>query len=149
MPASDQIFTTNVSTNPPKETAPKRLLVVEDESLIALMMAEQLVELGYTVVGPAFTISEARHLAGVASIEAALVDLNLHGVLADEIADILSRRQIPFIFITGYSDPPPGFYENVDVLHKPFQLDHLRQAVEGMLAKPPVDGRAAVAPKNS
>jgi CheY-like chemotaxis protein len=69
------------------------VLVVEDESLVALLMAEQLAELGYTVIGPAFTMSEARRLASLASIDAALVDLNLHGILADEIADILARRE--------------------------------------------------------
>src|SRR5258708_7329685 len=77
----------------------RRLLVVEDECLIALNMVEQLTELGYAVVGPAFTIAEARHLAAVAAIDAAVVDLNLHGVFAEEVADILALREIPFLFV--------------------------------------------------
>jgi CheY-like chemotaxis protein len=116
----------------------KRVLVVEDESLLALLMAEHIVELGYLAVGPACTISEARHLATAASFECALLDLNLNGVISHEIADILSRRQIPFMFVTGYTKPPVGIYDNVPVLHKPFQLDDLRYAVEGMLVKPSV-----------
>jgi CheY-like chemotaxis protein len=117
-------------------TAPtRRVLVVEDEALVALMMADQLAELGCSVIGPAFSISEARRLANVASIDAALVDLNLQGILADEIADILARREIPFHLVTGYSDPPPARYKNVEVLHKPFQQNDLRLAVEGMLVK--------------
>lgn len=111
-------------------TEPKRLLIVEDESLIAMMMADQLVELGYIIVGPAFTIAEARHLASDASIDAALVDLNLNGVLAEEVAEILSRRGIPFLFITGYEQPPSGFYENIGCLNKPCPIDDLRSAIE-------------------
>jgi len=119
-----------------KPTAPaKRVLVVED-GLIALVMAEQLVEFGYIVAGPAFTISEARHLATAAPIDAALLDVNLGGILGDEIADILSRRQIPFVFVTGYNGPPMTGYKNADVLHKPFALADLRYAVEAMLVQP-------------
>jgi CheY-like chemotaxis protein len=119
-----------------RDTAPtKRVLVVEDEALVALMMADQLAELGCAVICPAFSITEARRLASVASIDAALVDLSLHGILADEVADILVRRGIPFHLVTGYSDPPPVRHKNVEVLHKPFQLNDLRLAVEGMLVK--------------
>jgi CheY-like chemotaxis protein len=116
----------------------KRVLIVEDESLVALLMAEQIVEFGYLAVGPACTISEARHLATAASFEGALLDLNLNGVISHEIADILSSRQIPFVFITGYAMAPVGIYENVPVLPKPFLLDELRYAVEGMLAVDPL-----------
>jgi hypothetical protein len=89
-----------------------------------MMMAEQVPQLGYTVVGPAFTISEARDLAVRASIDGALLDMNLDGILSHEIADILSDRQIPFAFITATMRRRPGFgpYTNIDVLHKPFQL---------------------------
>jgi hypothetical protein len=83
----------------------------------------------------AFNMPEARRLASVALIDAALVDLNLHDILADEIADILARREIPFHLVTGYSDPPPARYKNVEVLHKPFQQNDLRLAVECMLVK--------------
>ena len=100
---SDQPFQTNVSR-------PKRVLVVEDETLVALMMADHLVELGYNVVGPAFTISEARHLAELATLDAAIIDVRLHGIFAGEVADTLSRRQIPFMFITGYERPPPQIH---------------------------------------
>jgi CheY-like chemotaxis protein len=139
MPAPNQTLPTHEPTPPSK-----RLLVVEDESLIALLIADQLVELGYTVVGPAFTISQALRLAQGASIDAALLDLNLDGVFTGEVADILSRRQIPLLFITGYGQPPTGRYQTADVLRKPFVLNDLRHAVEGMLAKLSGDIRAAV-----
>jgi CheY-like chemotaxis protein len=109
------------------------VLVVEDEPIVALLMADQLIELGYNVVGPASTISEARHLAETASLDAAIIDLRLHGIFSGEVADTLSRRQIPFLFITGYDRPPPGFHEGVGFLNKPFQLDDLRRAVQGLV----------------
>jgi CheY-like chemotaxis protein len=115
----------------------KRVLVVEDEAFLALLMADQVSELGYRVVGPACTMPEARCLAQMAPIDGALLDLNLHGVLSHEIADILSRRKIPFAFITGYDEPPAGAYTDIDVLHKPYELISLARAIEDMLTKPP------------
>jgi len=125
----------NMSPLPiPKPSArPKRLLIVEDESLVALIMADQIVELGHIAVGPACTMTEARHLASSSMIDGALVDLNLHGVLSHEIADILSQRQIPFIFITGYNELPAGIDKSIGVLQKPFQLFDLGRAIEGVL----------------
>jgi two-component SAPR family response regulator len=112
----------------------RRLLIVEDECLIALNMVEQLTELGYAVVGPAFTIAEARHLAAVASIDAAVVDLNLRGVFAAEVADILAFRKIPFRFITGYSELPDRRFRDISILTKPLQILDLHRAVDDMLA---------------
>jgi two-component SAPR family response regulator len=100
------------------------------------MLAEQLSEIGYIVVGPAFELKEARQLAEVSSIDAALLDLNLHGLFAGQVADILARRQILFLFITGYDRPPAGFHENIGFLNKPFQTAELRRAVEGLLSFP-------------
>jgi CheY-like chemotaxis protein len=112
-----------------------RVLVVEDEALIALNMVEQLAELGFAVIGPAFTIAEARHLAAVASIDAAIVDLNLHGVFAEEVADILALREIPFLFVTGYTQVPDRRFRDVSILTRPFQICDLHQLLEDMLAK--------------
>jgi CheY-like chemotaxis protein len=140
--------TTDVSSPSKRSARRSRLLIVEDENLIALMMADQIIELGYTAVGPACTMSEARHLAATASIDGALLDLNLHGVLSYEIADILSLRQIPFAFITGYNEPPAGLYKNIDVLHKPFQLLDLAHAIEGLLAKLSIDRHPTAAQRS-
>jgi two-component SAPR family response regulator len=117
----------------------KRLLVVEDECLVALMIADILVELGCNIVGPAFTISEARRLASNGPIDAALVDVNLNGVRADEVVDILSRRKIPFLFVTGYDSLPIDFRMDADLLKKPFGQDDLRRAIQGLLPACSVD----------
>jgi CheY-like chemotaxis protein len=121
----------------------KRVLVVEDESLIALMTAGQLEEMGYIVVGPACTLLEALRLVEEASIDAALLDLNLHGVFAGQVADALSRRQIPFVFVTGYDRPPPGFHPTVGFLKKPYRASDLRAAVERLIAMLSADGRTS------
>ena len=113
----------------------RRLLVVEDECLIALNLVEQLAELGYVVIGPAFTMAEALHLAAVAAFDVAVVDLKLQGVFAGEVADILIRRQIPFLFVTGYSEVPDRKrYKNIAVLTKPVRTLDLQRAVEDVLA---------------
>jgi CheY-like chemotaxis protein len=114
----------------------RRLLVVEDECLVALNMVGQLAELGYIVVGPAFTIADAKHLAAVAWIDAAVVDLNLRGVLAEEVADILALRKIPFVFISGYTEAPDRRFRDVSFLTKPFRVLDLHRAVQDMLATP-------------
>ena len=75
----------------------------------------------------------------MATLDAAIIDLRLHGIFSGEVADTLSRRQIPFLFITGYDRPPPGFHDGVGFLNKPFRIDDLRRAVEGL-----VKGRRAV-----
>ena len=134
MPSFGLRDATNVATAPWRRSAfRKRLLIVEDESLVALLLAGQIAELDYAVVGPAFTMSQARHLADTATIDGALLDLHLNGVLAHEVADILSRRQIPFVFITGYTKPPVGPYPDIPVLQKPFKLIDLMGAIERMV----------------
>jgi CheY-like chemotaxis protein len=115
-------------------TRSSRVLLVEDEALIALTMVDQLVEAGYTVVGPAFTMTEALNLAVAAPIDAALVDFNLNGVFASEVVDILARRRIPFLFVTGYNHIPDERYLQIPVLAKPFDALTLQRAVEGLLA---------------
>jgi len=116
-------------------SASKRVLVIDDEALIALLAADHLVEMGHIVVGPAYTFSEARRLADVASIDAALVDLNLNGVSALPIADVLARRKIPFVFVTGYERPSLGAHENIGFLNKPYQSGDLRRVINRLLTQ--------------
>jgi response regulator RpfG family c-di-GMP phosphodiesterase len=137
MCALNQVITMDIPASPSNDNISLgRLLLVEDECFIGLMVSEQLADLGYTVIGPILTISDARDLAGIAEIDAALVDINLNNVPADGVADILSDRKIPFLFMTGYQHPPAGSHADIPVLMKPFQVDDLRRAVEGLMAKP-------------
>ena len=112
----------------------RRLLVVEDECLVAFSIADDLLELGYTVVGPAFSKDTAQRLAAIVNFDAALVDINLNGENAYEVAEILRSRGIPFMFVTGYRQPPDARFHDVPVLQKPFLISDLQYAVGRLLA---------------
>jgi CheY-like chemotaxis protein len=79
-----------------------RLLVVEDEPLIALDLADMLEKAGAEVVGPVGTVSGALESIDSGGLDAVLLDANLHGASVDAVASALTRRQIPFVFVTGY-----------------------------------------------
>jgi CheY-like chemotaxis protein len=111
-----------------KNIKPCRVLVVEDEALIALFIAEQLTDLGHKVLGPAFSLPEARRFATEADIDLCLLDLNLRGTFSGEVADVLNSRRIPFLILTGY-DRPNWDYPDVEVLTKPIDILQLQRAI--------------------
>jgi CheY-like chemotaxis protein len=81
---------------------PKRVLVVEDESLVAILVEDLVADLGCEVVGPVSNAVEARAAATAAPIDFALLDVNLgNGETSFEAADILLARGVPFAFVTG------------------------------------------------
>jgi two-component SAPR family response regulator len=119
----------------PKIEPRKLLLIVEDDILIASMVADQLAELGYVVTGPAYSLEEGKRLANDVSIDGALIDVKLErGALSSPIADILIERKIPFLFVTGYNEVPDVRFRNISVLPKPFTIEQLRRAIERMLS---------------
>jgi PAS domain S-box-containing protein len=109
----------------------KRVLVIEDEPLVAMDLESSLTAAGCEVVGTAGTLREARALCADAQCDAALVDVNLAGHPVDELAVTLTKRNIPFAFVTGYGRDalPPGFRDAV-VLTKPFEQTGLVATVE-------------------
>lgn len=114
----------------------RRILIVEDETMIAMMEEDFLTDLGWEVVGVAGSLDRALAMAQDADIDAALLDVNLNGKDTFAAADILSERSIPFVFATGYgSDGVADRFRRVPTLTKPFhsnQLDHaLRRAMTG------------------
>jgi CheY-like chemotaxis protein len=82
--------------------AGRRVLIVEDEAMIALLIQDVLTELGSTVVGPASRIEEAIELARSSPLDLAALDLNLAGSPVYPVAEILTDRGVPFVFMTGY-----------------------------------------------
>jgi CheY-like chemotaxis protein len=115
-----------------------RVLVVEDESLVAMMLADMLEEIGCTVVGPVASCAGAlRLLEGDQALDLALLDVNLGGETAYGVADALSRRKVPFIFVSGYgaSGLDQG-YAAAPILAKPFQPATLAHAIGEILALP-------------
>jgi PAS domain S-box-containing protein len=112
----------------------KRILVIEDEPLVAMDLESSLMAAGCEVVGPAGTIGEAKSLVAGGRYDAALIDLNLAGHPVDEIAAALTQKNCPFAFVTGYGREalPRGFRDAV-VLGKPFGQEQLLAAVEVLL----------------
>jgi DNA-binding response OmpR family regulator len=121
---------------PPK---PLRVFLVENDFLIAETVTDQLAELGYRVVGPAYSLAEAIRVATNDHMDAALLDWWLDGVTSAPVADILLGRRIPFTFLTGYAEVADERYRDIPILKKPFMMDALEGAVSAMLAN--VDGR--------
>ena len=115
-------------------TKPKRLvsvLLVEDETLIRMMIAEMIEELGHSVAGEASNIADAVRLANTATFEFAILDINLGGSKIDPVAEIISGRGVPFIFSSGYglAGVPKSFSDRT-VLQKPFLIERLSEAIE-------------------
>jgi CheY-like chemotaxis protein len=107
------------------------VLVVEDEPLIALDLKEELEQAGFTVVGPAFKLSEGLELASDASVDVALLDVNLGRETSAPVAARLRARGIPFLFTTGYSDQGliPVDLQDVPRLSKPYQFSRLVEVI--------------------
>ena len=104
-----------------------RILVVEDNALVAETIAEALTDSGYEVVGPAPNLSSGLELAGCAELDGALLDVNLAGRLCFPIARVLCERKVPFLFVTGYADAAmiPPELRSASRLTKPFRLAEL------------------------
>lgn len=115
-------------------TGQRRVLVVEDEALIAMDIEAQLTTAGYEVVGPAGTIEEALQLIDTAPFDVALVDANVRGRQVGGIAEALAAKQIPFAFATGYGRSAlPAAFQERRILAKPFGHEELLATVAALL----------------
>ena len=115
----------------------RRVLIVEDEPLLALDLQDMLAELGYLVIGTATRIERALTLAEGSEFELAILDINLAGSNSFPVADILRKRQKPFIFTTGYgADGLVDGYRGTLLLTKPFGLKELERVVFKALTQP-------------
>jgi len=106
-----------------------RVLVVEDEPIVAMLLEDYLIELGHDVVGPVSTVADAlAHIAG-APFDFAVLDINLSGERSDAVAAALDAIRRPYIFATGYGRH--GLPEGSDriVLQKPYRLDQIADAL--------------------
>lgn len=116
-------------------TTNRRVLVVEDEMAIAMMIEDMLEDAGFEVAGTASRPSDALSaLERDNRIDAAIVDVNLGGSDSTEVAAALSARGVPFLFSTGYgrSGLPEGLAEH-PVLQKPFRQEDLVRALHSIL----------------
>ena len=118
----------------------QRILLVEDEALVAMMIAECLTESGHTVIGPLSRASDALQAAKDGDYDAAILDINLGDGMAYPVADIVSARGIPFVFVTGYdADTIDERFCAVPILQKPIE----RQMLERLFLPSPSASKAA------
>ncbi len=115
------------------------VFLVEDEVMIRMMVADMLVELGFSVAAEAGEIGEAIRLAETAHFDLAILDVNVNGKVISPVAEVIDARKRPFIFATGYGlSGLPEQYRNRPALQKPFQLDTLEKAIASALRSAPV-----------
>ena len=110
----------------------RRILVVEDEALVAMLVEDALLDAGAAVLGPAATVAEALALLDREPTppDAAVLDLNLAGETSTPVADVLAARGIPFVVATGYgASGLPSGHAHVPVLAKPYDPDELTAAL--------------------
>ena len=116
----------------------KRILVVEDEAIVAMLVEDELIEAGATILGPAASIEEAlRLIDGAVSnggVSAAVLDLKLDGEWVSPVADRLAALGVPFLFATGYGEGCDTGGHAAPVLRKPFDAAALITAVEALAA---------------
>ena len=113
----------------------RRVLVVEDEYLIRMLLEDMLADLGYAIAAAVGSIAEAREQAASGDFCAAVLDVNLDGEEIYPVADLLAERGLPFVFVTGYGERSlPERYRDRPALQKPFQAEQLEVALSGLLA---------------
>jgi DNA-binding response OmpR family regulator len=109
----------------------RRILVVEDEALVAMLVEDALMDAGFTVLGPARTVSQALELLKADPPDAAVLDLNLGGENSLSVADALAARGIPFLVATGYGAAGlPAHLKHIPVLPKPYDPADLTGAID-------------------
>ena len=114
----------------------RRVLVVEDEPMIRLLLDEMLTDLGYTMAAEAGRLDEALVVAQQGEFDVAILDVNLDGQPVTPVVDVLVERGVPFVFVSGYARRGiPEGHSRAPLLQKPFQSEGLARAL------------AAVAPK--
>lgn len=113
----------------------RRILVVEDEMLVAMLMEDILAELGCTVVGPAARVAEALPLAENQTLDCAFLDVNVAGERVFPVAAALAARAVPFVFVSGYGEEalePP--FAGRPALKKPFPPSEIETVLRRCLA---------------
>ena len=113
----------------------KRVLVVEDEMLVAMQIEDMLSDLGCTSITVAATVEAALNLIAANVFDLATLDVNLDGTRSSAVAEALKDHHIPLTFATGYGDHGFGeAFEDRPVLHKPYSFCQLKEVLRKLLA---------------
>ncbi len=114
----------------------KRVLVVEDQPLIAMLIEDHLLNVGVRIVGPAGSVRDALRLieatASDGGLHAAVLDIELGGEHVSPVADRLAALGVPFLFATGCGEGADTGGHSAPILMKPFDLDELTDSLRGL-----------------
>ncbi len=112
----------------------KRVLVVEDEVVLAMMLEDLFADAGAHVVGPAATVEQAIALIDSQPIDVALLDVCLRDhQFSDPVAESLRKRGVPYVLATGYSSPRGAELADAPTLHKPYRFSQVEAALTAAL----------------
>lgn len=111
------------------------ILLVEDETLIRMMLVQIVEELGHTVVAEAASVNDGRCRAEIENYDLAILDINLQGLNVTPVAQAIARRGLPFFFLTGYgSKGVPDGFKALPVLDKPCTPEALKSTIDSVLS---------------
>ena len=120
--------------HPPEGSSGGRILVVEDEFAISMLLEDMLQDLGFEVVGPAARLKAAVAFADTEALDGAILDVNVAGEPIYPVVEALARRGVPFLFSTGYGSAGiDALYRDRPVLQKPFSQADLALKLKGAL----------------
>lgn len=122
---------------------PPRILVIEDEPLIALLIEEMVREIGYRISNVSHTIAMARKEISKRNFDAVLLDINIGGRNHPELADLMLETGAPFAFVTGYDYLVEPRHEHLPILQKPFTPLQLRTLLEELTGSRSLTGEIA------
>lgn len=119
----------------PATNAAKRVLIVEDEMLIGMLLEDMLADIGHAVAATTSRVKDALAAVEKETFDIAILDVHLHGESAFPVAEALTKRGIPFVFATGYGERGlPEAYRDRPVLQKPFAKDDLERVLKTLSA---------------
>ncbi|MBR1220096.1 response regulator [Bradyrhizobium sp. U87765 SZCCT0131] len=110
------------------------VFLVEDETMIRMLVSDMLSDLGYIVAAEAGDLDQAIRLAQSAKFDLAILDVNVNGKNISPVAEVVSLRNLPLVFATGYgAEGLPEKYRDYPALQKPFKIETLQEAIENAL----------------
>lgn len=112
-----------------------RVLVVEDEPVVAMYLEDMLQALGCEIVGPASRLADGLALTAGGGFDVAILDINLGGERSTPIAEALQAGSVPFAFASGYGAPPEGFGDEVPMLEKPYREAEVAEILTVLLKR--------------
>ena len=112
-----------------------RILIVEDEPIVAMLLEDYLIELGHQVIGPVSTVAAALDLVEAQPFDLAVLDVNINGERSDPVATALDGLGRPYLFATGYGRQGLDDGDGRIVLQKPYRLEQIAEALDAIAAR--------------